>query len=231
MTLLLAPVLCMQALAQDTPTAQQVMDKYIAAIGGKEFLSTVNDLRIEMSSEANGNPVMITRRMKAPNKFSQVINANGMEVMRMTGDGTKIAMGGMRGNQTIEGAAAQGQLLQNTLFGEMRYADLGVKSTVVGTEAVNGKDTYKVVHTSADGAVTWTDFYDKESGLKVQTMSQQRGGPQGPQTVTMQYKDYKDFKGLKYPTTIAQSGGRAMEMSVDKVKVNDGVKDSEFEIK
>lgn len=231
--LLLVPALFSQSVAQDTPTAQQVMDKYLTAIGGKEFLATVNDLKVDMSAEFNGNPTMITLRMKAPNKFSRVINANGMEVMRITSDGSKIAMGGMQGSRTLDGAAAQSQILQNTMFGEMRYADLGVKSNVVGVEAVDGKDAYKVVQTSADGTVTWTDFYDKTSGLKVQTVTTGRGGPQsqGPVTMTTKYSDYKDFKGLKYPTTIAQTGGRAMEMTVDKVKVNDGVKESEFDVK
>ena len=229
-TLLLVPALCFQTMAQDAPSAQQIMDNYVAAIGGKEFLSTITDMRVEMSTEFNGNPVLITRKAKAPNKFVQVINANGMEMMRMTGNGSKIVMGGMQGSRTIEGKDAQQQLLQNTLFGEMRYADLGVKSTVAGVETVNGKDAYKIVQTSADGAATWTDFYDKESGLKVQTISTQRG-QQGPTLQTMQYSDYKDFKGLKYPTTVSQTGGRAMQMTVDKVKINDGVKDAEFEVK
>lgn len=229
-TLLLSSALCLQVRAQDAPSAQQIMDKYVAAIGGKEFLATINDMRVEMSTEFNGNPVMVTRKAKAPNKFLQVINANGMEVMRMTGDGTKIVMGGMQGSRTIEGKDAQQQTLQNTLFGEMRYADLGVKSTVAGVEAVNGKEAYKVVQTSADGAVTWTDFYDKESGLKVQSISAGRG-QQGSVTQTMQYSDYKDFKGLKYPTAISQMGGRSMQMTVDKVRINEGVKDSDFVVK
>ncbi len=228
--LLLVPALCFQTMAQDTPTAKQIMDKYVAAIGGKEFLSTITDMRVDMSAEFNGNPILVTRKMKAPNKFVQVINANGMEMMRMTGNGSKIVMGGMQGSRTIEGKDAQQQLLQNTLFGEMRYADLGVKSNVLGVEAVNGKDAYKVVQTSTDGAATWTDFYDKESGLKVQTVATGRG-QQGPTLQTTQYSDYKDFKGLKYPTTISQTGGRAMQMTVDKVKLNDGMKDSEFEVK
>ncbi|KAB7728626.1 hypothetical protein F5984_17445 [Rudanella paleaurantiibacter] len=227
---LLAPFLYGQAVAQNLPSAQEVMDKYVAAVGGKAMLAGIQDMRVEMSTEFNGNPVLITRKMKAPNKFVQIINANGMEVMRMTGDGSKVSMGGMQGSRTMEGKDAQGMILMNTLFGELRYAEMGVKSTVAGVEAVNGKDAYKVDHASADGAVTWSDFYDKETGLKVQSVATQNT-PRGPMTQTTTFADYKDFKGLKYPTTMAQTGGRAMQMSVDKVKVNDGAKDADFEVK
>ncbi|CCH52061.1 hypothetical protein BN8_01034 [Fibrisoma limi BUZ 3] len=218
------------AMAQTTPTAEAVMDKYLAAIGGKDLVKGITDLRVDMSSDFNGNPIMITRKSKAPNKFAMVVNANGMEVMKMTSDGSKVSMGGMQGNRTIEGAEAQPMILQSMLFPEVRAAEAGIKSTVAGTEKVNGKDAYKVVHTSSDGSVSWTDFYDADSGLKVQTISKQRmgrGGNEVEQTTT--YSDYKDFKGLKYPTVIAQlGGGQQRQMTVDKVKFNEGTKDSEF---
>lgn len=228
-TLLIAVVSAGFATAQDM-TAEQVMDKYITAIGGKEFVSGIKDMTVEMSAETERGPIMMTRKAMAPNKSSMVINASGMEVMRMTSDGTKMGMGGMQGSRVLEGKEAQAGILQGTLFPELRYAEIGLKNTLDGVEAVNGKDAYKVTHSAADGSGSWTDFYDKESGLKVQTVTTQK--MQGREaTQTMAYSDYKDFKGLKYPTSIVQSGGRAMTMSVDKVKINTGAKESDFTVK
>jgi hypothetical protein len=217
------------ATAQDM-TAEQVMDKYVAAIGGKEFVAGIKDMTVEMSAETERGPIMMTRKAMAPNKSSMVINASGMEVMRMTSDGTKMGMGGMQGSRVLEGKEAQASILQATMFPELRYAEMGLKNTLDGVEAVNGKDAYKITHSAADGSGSWTDFYDKESGLKVQTVTTQK--MQGRDvTQTMAYNDYKDFKGLKYPTSIVQSGGRAMTMSVDKVKINTGAKESDFVVK
>src|SRR3982750_2600356 len=100
-------VCCQSVMAQTTPTADQVIDKYIAAIGGKDALMKVTDVTTSMSSEGQMGAIMITRKQKLPNKFSMVINANGMEVMRQTGDGSKVATGGMQGSRTIEGPPAQ----------------------------------------------------------------------------------------------------------------------------
>jgi hypothetical protein len=217
------------AIAQDM-TAEQVMDKYIVAIGGKELVSGIKDMTVEMSAETERGPIMVTRKMMAPNKSSMVINASGMEVMRMTSDGVKTAMGSMQGSRVLEGKDAQAGILQGTLFPELRYAEMGLKNTLDVVEKVDGKDAYKITHTSADGTISWTDFYDKESGLKVQSVSTQK--MMGRETIqTTQFTDYKDFKGLKYPTTVKQMGGRDMTSTVDKVKINTGAKESDFVVK
>ncbi|GAB3499585.1 hypothetical protein GCM10027341_23210 [Spirosoma knui] len=228
LTLSLALTFCLPALAQTTPTADEVVDKYIAAIGGKDALLKVQDLTTNMSSETERGAIIITRKQKLPNKFSMVINANGMEVMKQTGDGSKVAMGGMQGSRTLDGPAAQQMTLMNVIFPELHYAENGVKTTFVGPEKVEGKDTYKLSHTTADGATTWTDNFDVATGLKVQSVTSGRS-PQGQMTTTSLYTDYKDVNGIKFPMTIIQQSPRGpMTMSVDNVKVNKGIKDSEF---
>lgn len=215
-------------MAQATPTADEVMDKYIAAIGGKDALMKVTDVTTSMSSEGQMGAIMITRKQKLPNKFSMVINANGMEVMKQTGDGSKVVMGGMQGSRTIDGPAAQQLTAMNTLFPELHYAENGVKTTLVGPEKIDGKDTYKLSHTIADGATTWTDNFDAATGLKVQSVTTNKS-PQGEMTSTMTYSDYKDTNGIKFPMTIMQQSSRGpMTMTVDNVKINKGLKDSDF---
>ena len=218
-------------MAQSTPTADEILDKYITAIGGKDALMKVTDMTTNMSSEANGNVIMITRKQKMPAMFSMVINANGMEVMKQTGDGTKVAMGGMQGSRTLDGPAAQQMTLMNTLFPELHYAENGVKSTLVGPEKVDAQDTWKLSHTTADGATTWTDNFDTKTGLKVQSVATGRG-PQGEAKTTSMYSDYKETGGIKFPMTMVQQSPRGpMTMSVDNVKINKGLKDSDFTVK
>ncbi|WP_020603515.1 hypothetical protein [Spirosoma spitsbergense] len=219
------------AMAQSTPTADEIVATYIAAIGGKDALMKVTDMTTNMSAEMNGNAIIVTRKQKMPAMFSMVINANGMEVMKQTGDGIKVAMGGMQGSRTLDGSAAQQMTLMNTLFPELHYAENGVKTTLVGPEKVDGKDTWKLSHTTADGAATWTDNFDAATGLKVQSVSTSKG-PQGEMKNTMVYSDYKDTAGIKFPMTIVQQSPRGpMTMAVDNVKINKGLKDSDFTVK
>ncbi|QKZ14629.1 hypothetical protein [Spirosoma sp. KUDC1026] len=209
-------------------TARQVLDKYVAAIGGKAALKKVTDLTTSMSSKTERGTMRITRRQKAPDKFSVVISANGKDVMTQTGDRQKVMMGGTQGNRTLDGAIARQLIEINKLFPELHYAENGVKSEYVGMENVDGKDTYKLSHATADGQVTWTDNFDPKTGLKVQSVV---GGNslQGSMDATMIYSNYKATNGILFPMTIRQQSGRgAMTMTVDTIKINKGLKDADF---
>ncbi|WP_460982395.1 LolA-like protein [Spirosoma fluminis] len=228
LTLSLALTFWLSVLAQTTPAADEVIDKYIAAIGGKDVLLKVQDLTTYLSSEIEREHIIITWKQKLPNKFSMAININGMEMMMRTGNGSKVAMGGMQGSRTLDGPAAQQMILMNIIFPELHYTENGVKTTFVGSEKVEGKDTYKLSHATADGATTWTDNFDVTTGLKVQSVTSGQS-PRGQMTTTSLYTDYKDVNGIKFPMTIVQQSPRgSMTMSVDNVKVNKGIKDSEF---
>lgn len=208
-------------------TAEQVIDNYIKAIGGKEAVSKIADVSMTMSTEMQGQALQITRKQKGPNRFSMAINAMGMEVMKQTSDGTKVAQSGMQGSKTIEGQEAKASILTGSLFPELHFAENGVKSTLTGTEKVAGKDAYKIVHTTGDG-ITWSDFYDVTTGLKTQTMITQKA-PTGDVVVTVIYSDYQEANGVKFPRTLNQNLGPVqMALKVDQLDVNKGLKDSDF---
>lgn len=230
LTLLLMPVLWLSATAQTAAptTAQQVFDKYIAAIGGKEALLKVNDVTMSMSSSMNGAPIMMLRKQKLPNKFSMVINAMGMEVFTQVTDGQKVAIGGMQGNRTLEGAAAQPLIVAGLLFPELHYGEAGVKSEFAGAEKLNGKNTYKIINTL--GTTTWTSFYDVTTGLKIQSNTTSKD-PASPPTSTG-YSNYKPVNGVQFPMTLDQQSQRGpMTIDINEININKGVRDSDFTAK
>ncbi len=218
--------------AKATPvgmSAQQVLDKYITAIGGKEALLKVQDMTTQMSTEMQGMTMLMTRKAKAPNKSVMSATAMGMEMFKMVSDGQK-ASRTMRGNTAaIEGKDADQVLVQGGLFPELRYAENKVTSTLEGTEKVDGKDAYRVKNTTANG-YTWSDLFDTTTGLKVQTVSTQKG-PQGEMAVAVSYGDYKAVNGIMVPHQVKQPMGPAnMTLTVDKVEINKGLKDSDFTV-
>ncbi|MBO0948826.1 insulinase family protein [Fibrella forsythiae] len=209
--------------------AQQVIDKYITAIGGKEALMKIQDMSMQMSTEVQGTPVKMSRLDKAPNKSVMAVTVMGNEMMKMVSDGQQAARI-VRGNKTaLSGKDADQQLVQDGLFPELYYAANKVTSTLDGTEKVDGKDTFKVKNTTANGH-TWTDFFDATTGLKTQTMSMQKG-PQGEVAQIISYGDYKAVNGVLIPYQIKQPmGPMTLTLSVDKVEVNKGLKDTDFSV-
>ena len=173
--------------AQDTPSADAIIDKYLAAVGGKEAIAKIEDLTISTIAETQRGSMESEVKVKKPNKFASVMYMMGNEVRRSTCDGTKVAtlsgFGGNTNNSTAEGNDAIAQILQNVPFPEMLYADYKIQKTVLGKEAVNGKDAWKVELAIPEGR-KWNDYFDVESGLKVKRTAEggmRPGGGQGGQ--------------------------------------------------
>jgi hypothetical protein len=94
---------------------------------------------------------------------------------------------------------------------------------IMGIEAVDGKDAYKVA-ISEDT----TNFYDVETGLKVKSV---KTVSQGGQTISVPtgFSDYQEVNGIKFPFTVSQSmGPQTFEFKVSAIKVNEGVSDEDF---
>lgn len=258
--------------AQDTPSADAIIEKYLAAIGGKEAIAKIEDLTISTIAETQRGSMESEVKVKSPNKFSSVMYMMGNEVRRSTCDGTKVAtvsgFGGNNNNSTAEGNDAIAQILQNVPFPEMLYADYKIQKTVVGKEAVNGKDAWKVELAIPEGR-KWNDYFDVESGLKVKRTAEggmRGGGGQGGQrpdgqggapgqggggqggggqrggfggmgggmmnVVFGDYKEIKDSNGVKIPYTREQGMGQfTSKAEVSSVKINKGIKESNFVIK
>lgn len=269
--------------AQDTPSADAIIDKYLAAVGGKDAIAKIEDLTISTIAETQRGSMESEVKVKKPNKYASVMYMMGNEVMRATCDGTKVAtvsgFGGNTNNRTAEGNDAIAQILQSVPFPEMLYADYKIQKTVVGKEAVNGKDAWKVELAIPEGR-KWNDYFDVESGLKVKRTAEggmrpgggqggprpdgqrpegqagapaqagtpgQGGGGQGGggqrggfggmgggmmNVVYGDYKEIKDSNGVKIPYTREQGNGQfSTKAEVSSVKINKGIKDSNFVIK
>jgi outer membrane lipoprotein-sorting protein len=221
---------------QDNPTADVIIEKYLTAIGGKDALNKIQDITISSTSETPRGVSETEIKFKMPNKYVMSTFANGMELFSVVCDGNKLvrksSFGG--GNQaTKEGKEAQAEVMLMHPFAEMNYAAIGTKGEVQGIEKVDGKDAYKVLFTTAE-AKTFTVWFDQASGLKLKTSSTTEG-PRGRMESAVSYGEYKKFKGTEVmvPSSSKRGMGQMGEFvsDVQSVKINKGLKDSEFEIK
>ncbi len=229
-------VLCnINTFAQETPTADAIIEKYITAIGGKEAIAKIQDLTISSTSENPRGTAETEIKLKFPDRYSMSVYSNGNEIMSSIYDGNKLKNGGfMGGNRPpMEGKEAQVAAMRSNPFSELLYDKMGITRTVLGKEKVGDKDAYKLEMTTSDGK-KWNDYYDVESGLKVKTYSLSET-PRGKFENNVLYLNYKKFKGVEvmFPSQTKRSGGQMGEIisDIQSVKINKGLKDSEFVIK
>ena len=211
-------------------TAKSVIDAYVKAAGGEKALNDIKDLKIEMSTSLQGRTMNVETLRKAPNKYKMTVSMGVMTLQKQVFDGTKAKESSFQGSRDITGEELEDLKKEATMNQEMQYEKMGYKLEVTGLEAVNGKDAYILQITSPSGSKS-TEWYDAAGGLKVKSASTVNAGGQTINQVTT-YADYKDFKGVKFPTTIAITGTpMPLNLQVQSVDMNTGIKDSEFDVK
>jgi len=225
--------------APEGMTAENVLDKFIEAKygmpAGKKLdkkLKKIKDLTTKMEASMQGQTINFTRYAKAPNKFALTITMGPMVIQKQTFDGTKGKMTGMQGNKDIEGEELEDLKETSIMFGDIDYAGTGNTYELLGVEAVEGKDAYKIEVTKKNGNKE-SEWYDVASSMQVKAFKvtdapKEMGG--GTMTSTTLFYDYKMVDGINYAHKINQAAGpQVIDMIVTSVEHNTKLGDDVFE--
>jgi len=212
-------------------SADQVIKNYISAIGGAEKCKAIKDIVQEYEAEVQGMKINNSFYRRFPDRFAMLSSMNGSVMMSQIYDGEKGMMSGMGGDKEMAGDELKKLVANAHIFTELYYNKLGYKTKVEGVEKVNGKDAYVLSITNPAGDKS-TDYYDKESGLKVKTViTQEQNGQTSTQNI--EFMDYKETGGVKFPTAMKITGGGMpfpLMMKEVSIKINEGIDDSVFTI-
>ncbi len=215
----------LKALPSDV-TIESIMNKYIKVLGGVEKIKNIKDKTVVMEGEIQGQKMIIETIQKAPNKIATNITAGPM-VIKSVFDGEKGTVSMMGQEKPIEGAQLEQMKIQADMYAQLKWKNNIDKYKLLGTEKVNGKDTYKVSYAPTEKILT-VMFYDVETGLLLKTVTSV-STPQGPQNTTVEIKEYMDVDGYKIPAKISnQNGMMNFELTTTKAEINKGVDDSIF---
>ena len=209
-------------------TAETILEKYINAIGGKAKIAGINDYVMELSGNIPNGPAIVTLiSKKAPNKSLQEIKVMGNVMQKVVVDGAKAFMSA-RGQETeMKDGDLKQAIAKAYLFYELNPQKAGLKTTLAGTEKVDGMECTKVEFAIENAK--WTEFYDNATGLKIRTIETVKA-PTGEMQTTIDYSDYKETEGVKFPGTVKQNMGQfQLELKMNSVKINKGIDDKLFQ--
>jgi len=210
-------------------TAQNVIDKYIQALGGKENILKIKEKTTRMKGSVQGFEIKLVMHQKAPNKFSQELDAGVMK-QKMVFDGEKGKSSGMGMEQNLEGEELEIMKLQANMYSFLNYCDLGITPELTGVEIVNGKDAYKINLVMTSGKKS-SAFFDISTGLKIREV-QNIKTPQGAMDQIIDYDNYQLVEGVMHPFSVSQQiGPMTIPLEVTSVEINKGLDDSLFEVK
>jgi len=203
-SVLVAPAAVRAQGAAGLPAAKDLIAKYAAAVGAdtwKKHKSARMKATMEMGAGGMSGNIELVQIF--PNAVAQKLIVPGMGEIRTGFDGTVAwAVDPMQGPQVLTGPRADQARDDADPENSLRLSANITSSETLEKTTVEGKECYKVKHTWKSGRVV-TDCYAVSDGLLVSTSSKQVG-PMGEVETTQYQSDYKDFGGLKRPTTIRQ---------------------------
>ncbi len=197
------------ATAPATVSAQQVIDTYIAAIGGKAKLEAVKSIKSNSTMMMGGMEIKVSEK-KMGNKSKAAQSVMGQESVTVF-DGEKGYA--IQGGQKMDlPAAATDKMKTAKMFTALSMNAADYTSVTKGT--VDGKEAY--ILEGKDGK----SYFDVSSGLMVKSTS-----PQGDMMIT----EYMTVDGIKVPKTMKISAmGQNIDMSVTEFVLNKDVSDADF---
>jgi outer membrane lipoprotein-sorting protein len=216
--------------AETLPTADQIIDKYVEALGGKAAIEkqTSRVTKGTFDIPAFGASGTWEGYAKSPNKTISIIDVPGFGVIRQAYDGT-IAWedNPQTGMNEKSGTALTRVKLDSDFYRDVKLKELYPKMTVKGKQKVGDKDAYVIEATPTGGsAETW--YFDAEAGLLLRADSE-REGPNGVAMAQVYLEDYGEVDGVKIPHTIRQTTADfTISIKMSEIKHNVDVDDAKF---
>lgn len=206
-------------------SVDEVIDKYVAAIGGKEKLLSITSVYMQGVSEMNGNEITNTTYKVQDKLFRNEINFGmGSVITVITPDK------GWRSNPRNGGAFEQmsaEQLAQNLHQMDcggplVNYAAKGHKADLIGKDTVDKVVCYKIKLTTKGGKEI--NYWIDAGTYLIYQVSQKGGmggGRGGDMEIITQYRDYKAVDGIQFPYSAELKGGfGGGTMTYEKIELN-----------
>lgn len=216
-------------------TADEIINKYIDARGGREKLNAIKVLYMEGSRQMMGSeiPVKVTvvqgKLFRTDFEFG---GSSGYSIVTPTQGWSFVPMRSQTADP-IPADALKGMQAQLDIAGPLvDYAAKGNKVEMQGKETVNGKEAYKIKLTTAAGKDI-IYFIDTNTSLLLQSKAigaMGRNANAAPQEIITNYSDYKSFDGVLFPQTIANpgSGMQGGSTTFDTIVINKIINEDQY---
>lgn len=213
-------------------SGNQVIEDYLAAIGGKAKLGALKGLSTTSEMTLMGRPATMTVKQAAPNKLSTVMAMNGMNMMEQKLNGDKASMSQMGQKKMMDSKDPMfASILESAaIIPQMEYMKPGYKLEVKGSETIDGQPCYKIMISKPDGT-TRTELYSVKTNLLVRSIDVKGEGEKSMTQITT-YSNYKDVSGYMFPHKTVLEGvmPMALEAMVKEIVVNPVFGADEFKV-
>jgi hypothetical protein len=214
--------------AAPAPTVDDILNKYLSAVGGADAMKTVTSRAMKGTLMAMGSETAIDLYTKAPNKRVSIAHMSPASDSYTAFDGTAgwLATTG-RAPREMSPSEAFAASLDADFYLVADLKQLFPQIRRGRPAEINGAmcDT---ISASKPGQPPVNLYFDQKTGLLVR-MVRYADTPMGRMPTEIDYADYREVDGVKIPWrwTLARTNGR-FTIQLKEVKNNVAIDDSKF---
>ena len=237
-TMLLAMAVSISA--QDV-TVDEIIENYFENTGGKDNWKALKGLKMTAKLNQGGLEIPLEIVQLADGRQYTKFNVQGNDYFQNVFDGETLWSINF---QSLKAEKSDAETTENFKLdlndfpdSFMDYKSKGYTAELVGTETIEGADTYKVKLTKEprklDGKeVEDVSFYyfDMEAFVPIAQDSEIKSGPQAGTVARSTQSDFDEVDGLYFPFSLGQGakGGPSQPITVETIEVNPEVDESLF---
>jgi hypothetical protein len=226
-----AAIICSLAFGSaNAQTLDEIVNKHIDAIGGKDNWSKVKSMRLEGAMKAQGAEIKIVRTLvdrKNMRMDISVMGMNGYSILTPTEGWSFMPFQGQTKPEPMTAddvKASQDELELQDEF--ITYKDLGKKLEFIGKEDVDGTECLKLKMTDKDGQET-SYFLDPENYYIIKSITKIKADGKEMENAAFFSNYKKTNEGIVYAMSF--SGGFG-DMEITKLEINPAIDESLFKI-
>ncbi|MBS1903761.1 MAG: hypothetical protein JSS75_08670 [Bacteroidetes bacterium] len=210
-------------------SADEVVDKYLAAIGGKDAWHNLHSIRMVGEVNANGTKIPMTLTVvhkKAMRQDMTVMGMSGINIVTANGGWVYMPFAGQKEPEAQTPDAVKMQQDQLDIQGQLLdYKQKGETCEYIGKEDVDGTECYKLKLTKTNGTVS-SLFIDPSNNYLIRTTTKAKVDGQD-QEQTINFSNFEKVgNGLIFPMAINMGMG---DVKFTKIEINPTIDDKIFD--
>lgn len=228
------------AQAQDI-TVDEILEGYFENTGGKEAWMGLKGIKMTAKVNNGGMEIPLEIVKLADGRSYTKFNVQGTDFYQGVFDGETLwgtNFQSMKAEKSDKEATDNFKLDSNDFPDSfLNYKEKGYTVELLGTETIDGAETYKVKLTKEPRTVDGKEvedvtyyFFDTEAFVPIAQETTIKQGPNAGQVGLATMSDYQEVDGLYFPFSLTQGmkGGQSQPLSFDSIELNPEVDESIF---
>ena len=222
-------------------TVDEIIDNYFENTGGVENWEKIEGVKMNAKVNQGGMEIPIEIVQLKSGKMMTTINFQGQSIKQGVFDGEVL----WSTNFMTQKAEKSDEEATNMVKNEMNqfpdpflnYKEKGFTVELVGTETVDGSETFKIKLTTTPNIIEGKEvpsiayyFFDNENFVPIQVHEEITVGPGKGMVSEIKLSDYQEAGDIYMPFSMTQGvkGQPGAPITMDSIEINPTVDDNEF---